>query len=325
MTSFSPQQLIRFHKQLILLRRTELRLAEVYKRQVIRTPTHFGVGQEAIAVGVCEMLNGDDVIYSHHRCHNHYLAKGGDLQKLVSELFGRETGCSRGRGGSVHLTDRPAGVVATSAILGQSAAAATGSALAFAMDGAPRTAVAFFGDAVLEEGIFYEAVNLAAVRRLPVLYVCENNNLSTESLPHMRQPAGTRLADRARAFGIEARQVDGNDVEATACAAREALDACRAGRGPYFLECSTFRWLEHVGPMFDRDLGRTFRSQEEMERGMADCPLLRSASRLIERGVAGEADIAAWEAEVESRLDAVLAQAEADPWPAPETLFDNVY
>lgn len=325
MPPFSAEQAIHLHKGLLLVRQTELRLATLYKEQEIRTPTHFGVGQEAIAVGVCSALNVDDVVYSHHRCHNHYLAKGGSLDGLVAELYGRETGCSRGRGGSVHLTDRSAGVIATSAILGQSVAVATGSAMAFAMDGQPRVAVAFFGDAVPEEGIFYESLNMAAIHRLPVLYVCENNGLSTESLPTGRQPAGAGLCERVRAFTIEAESVDGNDVEAVARAALAAVDACRAGRGPRFIECSTHRWLEHVGPYFDYELGRAFRSREEIEAGMLDCPVARSARRLTEAGIATAEDMAAWERAIEERLDRVVATAKAAPWPAAATLFDNVH
>ena len=164
--SLNAQQAIQMHKDLIRIRRTEATLAERYKQQEMRTPVHFGIGQEAIAVGVCTALNKTDVVYSHHRSHNHFLAKGGSVYRLAAELFGRVTGCSGGRGGSVHLTCREKGFIASSAILGEAAAAATGSALSFKMDQSQQIAVAFFGDAMAEEGAFYECLNYARLEYL---------------------------------------------------------------------------------------------------------------------------------------------------------------
>src|SRR5215470_11228950 len=158
-------------RSLMRIRRTEETLAERYKEQEMRTPTHFSIGQEAVAVGVCMALNRDDVVYSGHRCHAHYLAKGGDLTALVAELYGREAGCARGRGGSVHLTDPEVGLIASSAILAQTIPVAVGSALAFKMDRQRRVAVTFFGDGAVDEGVFHESLNWAAVRRLPVVFV----------------------------------------------------------------------------------------------------------------------------------------------------------
>src|ERR1700720_425294 len=180
-------------RAMMRIRRTEETLAERYKEQEMRTPTHFSIGQEAIAVGVCVALNREDVVYSGHRCHAHYLAKGGDLVAMVAELYGKETGCARGRGGSVHLNDPAAGVIASSAILGQTMAVAVGTALAFAMDGRDDVAVTFFGDGTVEEGIFHESLNFAVMRRAPVLFVCENNGLSTHTRLDVRQPAAVPI------------------------------------------------------------------------------------------------------------------------------------
>jgi TPP-dependent pyruvate/acetoin dehydrogenase alpha subunit len=316
---------VRLFRGMYRIRHAEETLAELYKEKEMRTPTHFGIGQEGVATGVCEALRKDDVAYSHHRCHTHYLAKGGSLLGLVAELYGRVDGCSRGRGGSVHLTDRAVGFIGSSPILGQSVALATGSALAFHMDGVKRVATAFFGEAVFEEGVIYEAMNYASVNRLPVFYVCENNYYSTESPLHIRQPDGTQLGERARAFRIEARRIDGNDVAAVYAAAQHAIEYVRSGRGPYLLECETYRWREHVGPMYDHELGRTYRAREEVEAWKLRCPVQRSERKLVASKIATPQQIEKWKVEVHREFDRVLAKAKASPWPDPSTLFDNVY
>jgi TPP-dependent pyruvate/acetoin dehydrogenase alpha subunit len=324
-SDLSRDDRIRLHKGLLRVRCAEEVLAEVYKQQEMRTPTHFGIGQEAVAVGVCEALREGDLIYSHHRCHTHYLAKGGSLVGLAAELYGRVNGCSRGRGGSVHLNDPGAGVVATAAILGGTVAAAVGSALAFAMDGVPRVAVCFFGDAAMEEGTIYECLNFAAIRKLPVLFVCENNGYSTESPLRVRQPAGTELCDRVRAFKVRAEKLDGNEVYAVHAAALDALAACRGGTGPVFLECLTYRWREHVGPYFDHELGRTYRNKEEVESWVARCPLKRSGESLAESGIATTEDLEQWRAEIEQQVRQRVAEAGRSPWPDPQSLLEDVY
>ncbi len=315
---------VRIHKMLLLVRHAELTLAERYKEQEMRTPTHFGVGQEGPAVGVCAALRNDDVAYSHHRSHNHYLAKGGSVYRLAAELFGRETGCSRGRGGSVHLTAPNVGFIASSAILGQTAAVAVGSAFSFKMDGLDRVATTFFGDAVPEEGVFYESLNYAAIHKLPVLMVCENNLYATESPLSVRQPSGTDICERVRSFDVTARKVDGNDAMAVYGAAQEALAAIRAGEGPFFLECDTYRWLEHVGPNFDYEMQRTYRGKEELDLWMEKCPVKRSGESLVADGVATPEQLSQWAEETQRQIDADIAKAYSDPWPETSELFDNV-
>lgn len=316
---------VRLYRSMFRVRHVEETLAELYKEKEMRTPTHFGIGQEAVAVGVCDRLGREDVVYTHHRCHTHYLAKGGSLFGLVAELYGREGGCSRGRGGSVHLTDRSVGLIGSSPILGQSVALATGSALAFRMDGHPNVAVAFFGEAACEEGVIYESLNFAAVNRLPVLFVCENNFYSTESPLRVRQPAGTELCERAHAFKVAAEKVDGNDVIAMHDATERALRFVRAGGGPFFLECETYRWREHVGPMFDHELGRVYRSRDEVETWMARCPVTRQERRLLAFDIATESEIGDWKAQVRAEMAEVVQRAKASPWPQSSSLFDNVY
>ena len=313
------------HRRLVYVRQAEGLLVRLYKEQEMRTPTHFGLGQEAVAVGVCAALDRGDVVYTHHRSHNHYLAQGGDFFALASELYGRSSGCSEGRGGSVHLTARDLGFIASSAILGQMVAVATGSALAFKMDGKSHVAVTFFGDATCEEGGFYEAINYAAIHALPVLFVCENNLYSTESPLSVRQPVGTDLCVRARAFGVNASSVDGNDVEAVYDAARDCLDQLRNGKGPAFLECKTYRWLEHVGPNFDHEAGRLYRTENELHEWMDRCPVKRSGARLMSDGVFSESELARIESDVAAELTAAAIRARQEPFPPPNELFRHVW
>jgi pyruvate dehydrogenase E1 component alpha subunit len=313
------------YRVMLRIRRVEETLAGLYKEQEMRTPTHFGIGQEAVAAGVCTALRDGDMVYSHHRCHNHYLAKGGDIRRLVAELYGKATGCSRGRGGSVHLTDRSVDVIATSAILGETVAVAVGSSLSMKLDEAPRAAVSFFGEAACEEGIFSEAINFASIHRVPVLLICENNGYSTESPLGVRQPPGTKLCDRVRTYGIATERVDGNDVGAVHAAAVQARARVAAGGGPQFLECMTYRWREHVGPYFDHEMGRTYRSQREVQEWIDKCPLDRWGRHLIATGQATQGNLDTWQAEIDELIQAAVEQAKDDPFPDPATLFEDVY
>ena len=316
---------IRLYKSLLRIRRAEEILADEYRKGSMRTPTHFGIGQEAPAVGVCEALENDDVVFTHHRSHTHYLAKGGRLLGLVAELLGREAGCSRGRGGSVHLTDRSAGFIGSSPILGHSAALAVGSALAFRMDKLNRIAVGFFGEGALDEGAMWESFNYASIHKLPVLFICENNLYATESPMSVREAEGTDHCERVRSFKIHAERIDGNDVELVYRTAQSAVKAVRGGEGPAFLECMTYRWREHVGPLWDYEANRTYRTKDELEAWMQKCPVKRSGESLLASGKAEATDLDAWRAAIDKEMNEVLEQAKNSPWPDTSTLFDNVY
>lgn len=320
----STELLVQMHKELIRIRQTEATLAERYKQQEMRTPVHFGIGQEAVAVGVCSALNNSDVVYSHHRSHNHFLAKGGSVYRLAAELFGRETGCSGGRGGSVHLTCRDKGFIASSAILGEAAAAATGSALSFKMDKSTQVAVAFFGDAMAEEGAFYECLNYSVLHKLPVLFVCENNGYATESPLSIRQSDKSSIIDRVSAFQLPVKKIDGNNVQQVYTTARDMIHAMRE-HGPGFIECETYRWLEHVGPYYDHEFERSYRSKEELKQWQQKCPLKISAQSLIEKQVASQTEISQWEASIQQEINNDIERAYQDPWPDPKNLLDNVY
>jgi len=310
-------------REMIRIRTIEQTIADLYPEGEMRTPTHFSIGQEAVAVGVCAALRRDDVVYSGHRCHAHYLAKGGDLAGMVAELYGRETGCAHGRGGSVHLNDPDAGFIAASAILGQTMAAAVGSALAFRMDGLDRVAVTFFGDGTVEEGIFHESLNFAVVKRLPVLFACENNGYSTHTRLGVRQPANVSIHARAASYGMPSACVDGNDVFAVSSAAREAVERARRGEGPSFLECITYRWREHVGPLWDYDKG--YRTKAEVDEWIARCPIKRATERLVAEGTCSADDVARMERDCQEEVDRAVAAAKAAPFPAVQDLTVGTY
>ena len=319
----SNEQLIALLRGMMRIRCLEETLADRYKEQEMQTPTHFSIGQEATAVGVCAVLEQQDVMYSGHRCHAHYLAKGGPLLGLVGELYGKEIGCAKGRGGSVHLNDVRSGVIASSAILGQTIAVAVGSAWAFSLDRSRRIAVAFFGDGAVEEGIFHESLNFAAVRKVPVLFVCENNLYSTHSPLPVRQPAGIEIFERARSYSIPTQQVDGNDVRAVFQAAGQAVEWCRSGKGPHFLECLTYRWREHVGPLWDYDAG--YRTKAEVEQWMARCPIKRLSERLLAESVCTKEDLERLRQSVQQEVDHAVSVAKESPFPSVEHLLEGTY
>jgi pyruvate dehydrogenase E1 component alpha subunit len=224
----------------------------------------------------------------------------------------------------VHITAPEVGFIATSAILGETTACAVGSALAFKMDRTDRVAVTFFGEGAMDEGSFYESANFASLKKLPVLFVCENNLYATESPWQLRQPAGTDLCERVRSFKIEASRIDGNDVHAVHLITDTALKGLRAGAGPFFLECMTYRWREHVGPYFDHELSRSYRRREEVEAWMERCPLKRSSERLMGLGIATPAELESWHAATKADVEGAIEKARCAPWPEVSTLFDHV-
>jgi TPP-dependent pyruvate/acetoin dehydrogenase alpha subunit len=319
----SDDQLVAMLRAMMRIRCIEESLAKKYPEGEMRTPTHFSIGQEAVAVGICSVLKDDDVIYSGHRCHAHYLAKGGSLLGMVGELYGREIGCAGGRGGSVHLNAPEIGVMASAAIMGETIAVAVGSSMAFAMDRSPRVAVTFFGDGCVEEGIFHESLNFAVVKKLPVLFVCENNFYSVNSPLRLRQPHDLAIHTRAASYGLPAQQVDGNDVMAVYEAATTAVHHLRAGNGPYFLEGLTYRWREHVGPLFDT--GQGFRSQQELDFWMEQCPIKKASARAQTSGACTELDLRRWQKEFGQEIDAIVEQVRGNPFPKPENILDWTY
>lgn len=265
-------------RTMLFIRRVEERLASEYQKQNMRCPMHLCIGQEAVAAAVSQCLSVKDEVFSGHRAHGHYLAKGGSLTSLVAEMYGLPSGCSKGRGGSMHLTDLQVGFVASTPIVGGTIPVATGAAWAASLKGEDKIVAVYFGDGCFEEGVIHESLNFAALHKLPIVFICENNNYSVYTKLQTRQPQRT-IASVARAHGIESASGDGNDALECYDLASEAVEAVRAGRGPRFLEFSTHRVLEHCGPNDDEQLG--YRAPGELERWLRKCPIKDLRERLV--------------------------------------------
>ena len=246
---------------MLRIRLVEESIANKYSEQKMRCPTHLSIGQEAIAVGVCSNLTNEDQVLSTHRAHAHYLAKGGCLNSMLAEIYGKVTGCSKGMGGSMHLIDKSVGFMGSTAIVGNTIPVAVGSALAMKIQEKKSISCICFGDGATEEGVFYESINFAIIHNLPVLFICENNLYSVYSGLEVRQPKGRKIFEMVRAFGIESSHGDGNNVQQVSDYVELARDKILSGNGPQFLEFDTYRWREHCGPNYDNDIG--YREEEE--------------------------------------------------------------
>jgi pyruvate dehydrogenase E1 component alpha subunit len=291
----------------------------------IRCPVHLYTGQEAIAAGVCEALAGTDYVFGTHRSHGHYLAKGGSLRALVAEVYCRETGCSRGRGGSMHLVDPENGFLGAAPIVAGTIPLALGAALAAATRRDGRVAVSFFGDGATGEGVLYEAMNFAALRHLPLIFACENNFYSTH-MPIREIRVSEAIRDIAQPFGIAAESVDGNDVRAVHDAACRAVEKCRAGAGPMFLEFLTYRMRGHVGPNDNIQGTQTdIRPPAEVARWRAKDPIARLERELIAEGQASEDALRAIRAQVQRDVDEAYALAVASARPAEQDVARYVF
>jgi TPP-dependent pyruvate/acetoin dehydrogenase alpha subunit len=315
-------QALRAFHAMLRIRMVEEAIAERYAEQEMRCPVHLSIGQEAAAVGVCQPLRHTDKAFSTHRCHSHYLAKGGALRPMLAEIYGKVDGCLGGRGGSMHLTSPEHGMMMSVPIVGSSIALAVGDALATALDGGDAVSIAFFGDAAIEEGIWHESANFAQLRKLPVIFACENNLYSVYTPLRERQP-NRPLTHLAEAHGMAAVQADGNDVEAVVALTSEAVERARRGDGPTFLQFDTYRWREHCGPNYDNHLG--YRTAEEFERWRADDPLERYAAVLTKRGVLEPAGRKQMADALTAEIDEAFAFAKASPLPDPSTVASHVY
>ena len=304
------------------IRTVEDRVASVYPEQEIKCPVHLCTGQEAIAAGVCIHLAKDDTIFSTHRSHGHCIAKGMDLKLLVAELYGRTTGCSRGKGGSMHLVDPDHGIPGTSAIVGGCIPLAVGAALSSVLQKKDAVSVAFFGDGASDEGVFAESLNFAALKKLPVVFVCENNNYATNSPRSARQP-GISIASRASGYGIPAASADGNDVLAVYREAERAVARARAGEGPTLLVFETYRWKGHVGPTSDIEAG--CRPANEHEEWLKKCPLDRYRNYLADRQILSATEMARIIVDIEQKVLDAVDFGKTSPLPKASDLYDHVW
>ena len=308
------------YRRMAVIRRTEGELARLHAAGLVHGACHTYVGEEAVAAGVAVHLRADDTVLSTHRGHGHALAKGVPPRELVAELLGRATGCSRGRGGSMHIFSPEVGMLGTSGIVGPSILMATGAGYSYKLRRTEQVSVAFFGDGAANNGAFHEGLNLAAIWKLPVLFVCENNLYATE-VPFETVAGNPRVGDRAAAYGMPGPRVDGNDVLAVHQAAAAAVARARAGEGPTLLECLTYRTRAHSEGM--RDAG--YRTRHEVEAWKARDPIARWREWLIGGGVIAAGELDRVDAEVTALVDEAVEFAKASPWPDPATVTRHVY
>jgi 2-oxoisovalerate dehydrogenase E1 component len=316
----SKEQLLGLYRQMLEIRRCEEQLARLHQTGLIPGACHTYVGEEAIATAVCAHLRESDTVMSTHRGHGHALAKGVPPRELIAELLGKVTGCSHGRGGSMHLFKPEVGMLGTSGIVGPSILMAAGAGYTYMLKKSDQVAVAFFGDGATNNGAFHEGLNLATVWDLPVLFVCENNQYATEVAYSSvtKQPS---VATKGGSYGINTVALDGNDVLAIYQAAGEAVRRARAGGGPTLLECKTYRTRPHSEGM--RDAG--YRTQEEVETWRARDPIPRLRAHLLADGIASEDELAGIDRAVQELIAAAVEFAKESPWPDAATATDHVF
>lgn len=310
------QTISRLYRSLYLVRRMEERVAEIYPTDKIKSPVHLSIGQEAIAVGICDLLRDDDVVSGTYRGHATYLAKGGDPGAMLAEMFGKVGGCARGKGGSMHLVGMDRGILGCSAVVGSNVPVAAGYSLVMKRRGRGQVVVAFYGDGASEEGCVYETLNFASLHKLPILFVCENNFLAIHEPLHRRW-ASDQLTERVATFGMPARRITSGDIFEIRDAAAGLIAGMRDGAGPAFLECHTYRWREHVGPAEDYASG--YRHRAEMEAWERKDQVVRLA------GLLPAADRSRIEAEIDAEIEAAVTFAEQSPFPAAEELHAHVF
>lgn len=310
------------YHEMLRIRIVEEEIARRYPEEKMRCPIHLSVGQEAVPVAVSASLRRDDQVVSSHRCHAHYLAKGGDLNAMIAELHGKATGCSGGRGGSMHLFDPVAGVLLSLPIVASSIPIGVGAALGIRQAGRDAVVVVYLGDAAVEEGVFHESANFAALQKLPAIFVLENNLYSVYTHLRERQPPRP-LHALATAHGIPFEHLDGNDVIAVYGAATRAVARARSGDGPTLLLCDTYRWREHCGPSYDNHIG--YRTEEEFQGWRVQCPIERARRQLVESGRLASSTEKVSQDRIMAEIDTAFAQADAAPFPAARRASESVY
>ena len=318
----SKKVLRELYRMMLKIQKVELKVAELYHEDEMKTPVHLCLGQEAVAAGVCLHLNTDDHVFSNHRGHGHYIAKGGDIKGMVAELYNRETGCSRGRGGSMHLVDATVGVLGTSSIVGGCIPIATGAALGSAIRKDNHVSVAFFGDAAVEEGVIYESINFAMLKKLPVVYVCENNFYSVFS-PLSKRQAKDDIYRRFEGLSIPGYRVDGNNVIEVYRVAKKAIARARRGGGPSFLECRTYRLRDHHGPSSGVETG--YRAQEEVDGWAAKCPVRNYERFLVKQNIISAGEVEEFAAAIDREVEEAFKFAQTSPLPDEAEVLKYLY
>jgi pyruvate dehydrogenase E1 component alpha subunit len=313
------EKLLAMYETMVKIRLFETKVSELFAAGKLPGFIHLYIGEEAVATGICSQLKAQDYITSTHRGHGHLLAKGGDMDKMMAELYGKRTGYCKGKGGSMHIADVDLGILGANGIVGGGPPIASGAAFGIKYQGGDGVVACFFGDAASNQGTFHEGLNLASVWKLPVVFVCENNGYGI-SVSQARHQNISDVADRANAYDIPGVVVDGNDVMAVYEAASEAIKRARAGKGPSLIECKTYRWRGH----FEGD-PTPYRPKSEVDAWMKKDPILRYEKTLKEMGVLTDAKIDAIKKEIGDKVDATVKFSEDSDWPALAEIMDDVY
>jgi len=315
------EQGVALYRIMLLIRRFEEKVIRLVNENEIAGVTHEYIGQEAVAAGVCSALAREDVITSTHRGHGHIIAKGGDVRRMMAELFGRSTGYNSGRGGSMHIADLALGIYGANGIVAAGAPIASGAAWTSKARGTGAVAVSFFGDGAMNQGVLHETMNLAALWKLPMLFVCENNGYAV-TLSAEQSSANPDFAGRAAAYGMPGLAVDGMDARTVRVAAEQAVRRARAGEGPTFLECRTYRYMGHHTA--EATMNLRYRSEEEIERWKRKDPIVRLAEQLTAQGADGLA-LARIVEETGREVEEAVDYARRSPQPRPEECLERMY
>jgi len=315
-------KLLEIYYNLQRIRKVELKIEELYHLDEMKTPVHLSLGQEAVSVGVCLNLRKEDNIFSNHRSHGHYLAKGGDLKAMIAELYCKETGCAKGRGGSMHLIDTSVGHLGSSSIVAGAIPHAVGAALAYKLQKKDLVAVTFFGDAAVEEGVLYESFNFAKLKKLPVVFVCENNYYSVCSQLSARQ-SDDKIYLRSRGFDIPSESVDGMDMLKTFEKAKRAIDYARSGKGPYFLEFKVQRWRAHAGA--GDSLAEKYRRKEDLDKKKIRDPIQEFTEYILAKKITDKNQLDKINNDLDMEISAAFKYAQESPLPKKEDLTKHLF
>ncbi|MFW9929716.1 MAG: thiamine pyrophosphate-dependent dehydrogenase E1 component subunit alpha [Candidatus Thorarchaeota archaeon] len=320
--SIPPPVIKDLHHRMVVIRLFEEHIREALFRNEIKTPCHLYLGEEAVAAGVCVNLTEQDYIFSNHRSHGHYIAKGGDLNKLMAEIYGRETGCSRGRGGSMHVSAPEVSLLGTAAMVSAGIPMGVGAALGCKLQNNGKISVPFFGDGATEEGVFHESLLFSSFHKLPILFIIENNLISTH-LPLVDRQNSTNLGRFANSYNIPVMEVDGNDAFSVYTASKKAIEYIRAGNGPYVLECKVNRWIGHVGPNWDYNIG--FRTKELVDSYLKNDPIKKIEEFAIQNNIMTKNDIDKIHSDTKERVESAYKFALQSDYPNPNELEKYVF
>lgn len=325
MKKYSKEFLQQLYRTMLRIRVCEESLVEPILNGDVLCPVHLCCGEESVAVGVCATLEDTDFVFGNHRSHGHFIAKGGGINEMVAEIYAKETGCSRGRGGSMHLIDPEKGMLGSAPIVAGTISLAVGAALASHIRKEKRVSVSFFGDGATNEGVLFECMNLAALKKLPVIFVCENNFYATH-MPVQECRPDCDIVDIAKPFNIQSACVDGNNVLEVYEAAKEAVTACREGRGPFFIEAVTYRLRGHVGPDDNIQGSHTdIRPQEEVDMWKKKDPIINFEKQLVDNHILSESEISQIKKEVDKEIHEAHVFAENSSYPKERELNAYVF